>query len=119
MEINRIPRHNVDTGTTSITWLGIFQLLTVQGLGHNPGQSSLAGTAHAAEDQGMGNPVLMQGVAKGSDNGLLTDYLGKGLGPGFSGKNKVGQNEFQGSGFRVQGSGLSPENLRTFFDEEL
>ena len=49
----------------------------------------------------MGNPVLAQGILQGPDNSLLADNLCKDLGPRFSGKDEIGQDDFQGLGIQI------------------
>jgi hypothetical protein len=91
MQVTRTAIHDLFAGMT--TGAGRWRIirLTVQSLGHDPGKGCLTGSPDSAEYQGMGHPLLEQTVLQGADNWLLADNLGKGLGSGFSGKNKIGQ----------------------------
>ena len=85
VQINRTACHDLFAGAAFVAGFRRFTLFAVYRLGHDPGKGSFAGTAHPAEDQGMGDPVLQEAVLQGTDNGFLADHLGKGLGSGFSG----------------------------------
>jgi hypothetical protein len=107
MEIHRTTGHNLLTGTAAVARLRGCSLLTVQGLGHNSGKRCLAGSPHTAENKGMGNPVLAQGILQGTDHSLLANDLGKDLGTGFSGKDKIGQLRFCLNKFKISAPGKS------------
>src|SRR5215831_16006023 len=57
---------------------------TVDGLGEQTCGAGLAGTAWAAEQVGMGEAPLTDGVEQGADHSLLADEVGKGLRAPFS-----------------------------------
>ena len=44
----------------------------------------------AGEDEGLGDPVRLEGVFQGAHHRLLPDEVGKGFGPVFSRENLVG-----------------------------
>ncbi len=81
VQIHRTASLDLLAGPANITGFRSRPLLTVQSFGHDPGQGGLTNTAHPAEYQCMGYPLLAQGILQGTDHSLLADYLSKGLGP--------------------------------------
>ena len=92
LKIDAGPLGNLPAGAALVARFAGRTLFAVQGFGHDAGEGGLAGAPHPAEQEGVRNPSLGQGVLQGADHGLLTDDLGKTLRSGFSGEDEVGQN---------------------------
>jgi hypothetical protein len=59
--------------------------LTIQRFGQNPGHGGFTHAARPAEDKGMGNAMIKDGIPERLDSLLLTDHVFKGLGSPFTG----------------------------------
>ena len=59
----------------------VYRVLTVDSLGQNFGAGGLAGTSCAGEQVGVGGAALRHLLFQGLGDVLLTDHVGKHLGP--------------------------------------
>ncbi len=62
----------------------------VHPLGNNPRRRGFAHATDAGHDEGLRDPVRLEGVFQGAHHGRLPDQVGEGLGPVFSRENLVG-----------------------------
>jgi hypothetical protein len=60
-------------------------LFTVDGLGQNAGDGGLSHTPRSAEEEGVGNAVLADGIFQGLDHVRLPHHVLEDLGPPFPG----------------------------------
>jgi hypothetical protein len=63
----------------------------VQPLGHDPRGRRLAHAAHTGQDEGMCDPVGIEGVLQRPHHRVLTDQVGKPLRAVFAGKHPIGR----------------------------
>ena len=61
----------------------------VEGLGKDAGGRRLSCTPHSRKQIGLRNPVCLDGVPEGLDDGPLADHFLKGLRPVSTGENFV------------------------------
>ena len=69
------------TAGTLTAGVAVYRVLTVDGLGQNFGAGGLAGTSCAGEQIGVGGTALCHLLFQGLGDVLLTDDVGKHLGP--------------------------------------
>ena len=62
---------------------------TIEGFGKNSGGRGFSGAAGADEEISVGESILLDGIAEGSDHMILSKNVGKSAGAVFSGKNLV------------------------------
>jgi hypothetical protein len=69
-----------------ITRIAFLTVLTIYGLGQNPGYGGLSNTSNAAEQIGVRQPIRYNGVHECLGDVFLTNDVLKDLGPPFSGQ---------------------------------
>ena len=79
--IQKAAAFQPQTARTLTAGVTVYRVLTVDGLGQNFGAGGLAGTSCAGEQIGMGGTALCHLLFQGLGDVLLTDDVGKHLGP--------------------------------------
>ena len=79
--IQKAAAFQPQTAGTLTAGVAVYRVLTVDGLGQNFGAGGLAGTSCAGEQIGMGGTALCHLLFQGLGDVLLTDHVGKHLGP--------------------------------------
>jgi hypothetical protein len=85
MNINCVASFDLNTMLAFVAGDFGRALLTIKGLGNQPGKGRFPNTTNTAENNGMGYTIPANGILKRSDNRLLSYYFLKCLGAPFSG----------------------------------
>jgi len=87
--VSKVALRNGRTAFTLIAGSGSWPFFAIDCLGQDAGHGGLAHTPWAAEDQGMGQPVLLNCILQGLSYMTLPYHLFKGLGTEFSCKDQI------------------------------
>ncbi len=88
-QIDKVALIDLAAGIADATRMAADPLLAVEALGQNTGDGGLADAAGAAQQIGVMQPSLIQGVGQGSQHMLLTYHLFKRMGAPFTRQNLI------------------------------